>query len=390
MLERVMEMTKELILNTLSCSAWEIEENCRKLDVLYDYWKLIVFDSHVDNLYFMDFNKSFGRYQIWGIADYKHAFAIDRQSLEKKWQVVLYSTCVNFDSNVSSYISSMVHKQRIDEDLIKLLQFIKSKKYQTTCQHYCLELAYNDAPIKEQAIFETLYANSVIEQMTETQLKRKDFESIILKEEEYVRIKSAVDNIKRDKGKEWERFYILYALILKTFLIRHEDNKSTKHKVSKLLEFIISDIGVYAENETYICAKYIDKDKEVEEFFRHIQKGRNSDRNIKDIKSMVWDLLHLRNLIDEMRVRNTKSDICFLHCFASYERGLMDLVKINPVQRMLYIEDQMICKYKHNVFDIEGCQELRNEFMEKFESHEKNQNIKQLCVELEEEIRTMV
>lgn len=382
-------MIDKIIYDILNCKIDKLENECRKLDATGYYWKLVSFDSGVHNLNFTDFNEVFGKYQVWGVGDYKQAFVIDRMVLNNKQMIIPFSVCINFDSNVSSYISSMIFKGRKDSDLIDMLKYFKRKKYQTTCQHYCLELTYNDAPINEKAIFNTLYADSLLEQMREEDLNDTSFELVVLREEEYIRIKKVIDGIKADKGTDWECFYILYAMIMKAFLIKSGSNKSTKHKVKELLDFIISDIGVYYENEAYLCAKYIDKDEDVAEFFRHIQKGREAEKNLKDIKSMAWDLLHLRNVIDEMRIRNTQSNICFLHCFASYEKGLIDLIKINPIKKMLYVEDGLFCKYEHEVFDIEECGELKTVFEERFKQRVKNENMKELCIALETEIRSL-
>lgn len=60
-----------------------------------------------------------------------------------------------------------------------------------------------------------------------------------------------------------------------------------------------------------------------------------------------------------MKVRNTSDDITFLHCFASYETGLVDILKSNRIKRILYLDGQAYYKYEHDVFEIDGCMELK-------------------------------
>ncbi len=59
----------------------------------------------------MNLTRNLEKYEICGMGDYNHCFIINRDMLIKQENVPLaFSTCVNFDSNVSSYISSMFLK----------------------------------------------------------------------------------------------------------------------------------------------------------------------------------------------------------------------------------------------------------------------------------------
>lgn len=57
----------------------------------------------------------------------------------------------------------------------------------------------------------------------------------------------------------------------------------------------------------------------------------------------------------------------FLHCFASYEIGLVDILKSNRIKRILYLDGQAYYKYEHDVFEIDGCMELKKTYKESFE-----------------------
>ena len=176
-------------------------------------------------------------------------------------------------------------------------------------------------------------------------------------------------------------------MLLKGFIIRVESKKGNKGKISELLEFIRDYIGVYLENESYLIGKYICKDSYNKDFFRHMQPNRDKEAFLRDVKGMVWDLCHLRNVLEEMKVRNIADNIVFLHCFASYEIGLIDVLKSNQIKRILYLEDEAYYKYEHEIFDIDGCAELKEVYADSFTYMVKNNALKEVCLELEEQVK---
>lgn len=360
-------------------------EKCCELEILKRNWKLLLFDSGVDNLVLYEFNKKFGKYEICGMGDYNHCFIINRDMLIKQENVPLvFSTCVNFDSNVSSYISSMFFKNRQDNDLVNMIQYIRSKNFQTTCQHYAFEVSLNLYPVKEDAIYNTLYADSMLAEMSDEQIEKRDFTPFVLPEDAYQKIYKGLQYIKNDKGKDYELFDSIYAMLLKAFIIKSGGKKENRKKIEDFLDFVINNVGCYLENEVYLIGKYLCNSGDTV-FFRHMQQNRDKDNFFRDVRGMVWDLCHLRNVLEEMKVRNTSDDITFLHCFASYETGLVDILKSNRIKRILYLDGQAYYKYEHDVFEIDGCMELKKTYKESFEKKVKNSMMKELCFSLEQE-----
>jgi len=340
---------------------------CYELEILKRNWKLLLFDSGVDNLALYEFNKKFGKYEICGMGDYNHCFIINRDMLIKQENVPLaFSTCVNFDSNVSSYISSMFFKNRQDNDLVNMIQYIRSKNFQTTCQHYAFEVSLNLYPVKEDAIYNTLYADSMLAEMSDEQIEKRDFTPFVLPEDAYQKIYKGLQYIKNDKGKDYELFDSIYAMLLKAFIIKSGGKKENRKKIEDFLDFVINNVGCYLENEVYLIGKYLCNSGNTV-FFRHMQQNRDKDNFFRDVRGMAWDLCHLRNVLEEMKVRNTSDDITFLHCFASYETGLEDILKSNRIKRILYLDGQAYYKYEHDVFEIDGCMELKKTYKESFE-----------------------
>lgn len=361
-------------------------EKCCELEILKRNWKLLLFDSGVDNLVLYEFNKKFGKYEICGMGDYNHCFIINRDMLIKQENVPLvFSTCVNFDSNVSSYISSMFFKNRQDNDLVNMIQYIRSKNFQTTCQHYAFEVSLNLYPVKEDAIYNTLYADSMLAEMSDEQIEKRDFTPFVLPEDAYQKIYKGLQYIKNDKGKDYELFDSIYAMLLKAFIIKSGGKKENRKKIEDFLDFVINNVGCYLENEVYLIGKYLCNSGDTV-FFRHMQQNRDKDNFFRDVRGMAWDLCHLRNVLEEMKVRNTSDDITFLHCFASYETGLVDILKSNRIKRILYLDGQAYYKYEHDVFEIDGCMELKKTYKESFEKKVKNSMMKELVFSLEQEV----
>lgn len=237
---------RNIIYEVLNCD--DVIEKCCKLDATHKNWKLLLFDTDVENLALIGYNKNFGRYTICGLGDYNHCFVMDRKMLVKQNSVPMcFSTCINFDSNVSSYISSMFFKQREDKELVNMILYIRQQKFQTTCQHYAFEASLNQYPINEAAVYNTLYADKMLAEMTEKQIEYGNFVPFVLSENAYKELYMKVQNIKNDKGQEIEVFWIIYAMLLKGFIIRTEVKKGNKGKISELLDFI-RDVKCFLKN----------------------------------------------------------------------------------------------------------------------------------------------
>ena len=284
----------------------------------------------------------------------------------------------------TSYISSMFFKNRQDNDLVNMIQYIRSKNFQTTCQHYAFEVSLNLYPVKEDAIYNTLYADSMLAEMSDEQIEKRDFTPFVLPEDAYQKIYKGLQYIKNDKGKDYELFDSIYAMLLKAFIIKSGGKKENRKKIEDFLDFVINNVGCYLENEVYLIGKYLCNSGDTV-FFRHMQQNRDKDNFFRDVRGMAWDLCHLRNVLEEMKVRNTSDDITFLHCFASYETGLVDILKSNRIKRILYLDGQAYYKYEHDVFEIDGCMELKKTYKESFEKKVKNSMMKELCFSLEQE-----
>ena len=97
---------------------------------------------------------------------------------------------------------------------------------------------------------------------------------------------------------------------------------------------------------------------------------------------MTWDLLHLRFVISEMHARDT-ADFTFLHCFASHEKGLMKLLKLNPIKRLFCLDDHVFCRHQNTIFDLENCSILETPYKKDYLPKINLYKIKQECKKIE-------
>lgn len=76
-------------------------------------------------------------------------------------------------------------------------------------------------------------------------------------EDAYQKIYKGLQYIKNDKGKDYELFDSIYAMLLKAFIIKSGGKKENRKKIEDFLDFVINNVGCYLENEVYLIGKYL-------------------------------------------------------------------------------------------------------------------------------------
>ena len=165
-------------------------------------WKLLLFDTNVENFNIKKYDKHFGPYQILGLGNYKNTFIINRAVLKNAYVPLFFSICINFDSNITNHIRSLVFN--------------------------------NTHPLNETAIQKALYANQLIAESSYTQLSSKDFLGRSISTKAYFKIEKIMKRIKYTRNthtNELTEFFVIYSLILKAFIIRNSSKKARWNKV---------------------------------------------------------------------------------------------------------------------------------------------------------------
>lgn len=121
------------------------------------------------------------------------------------------------------------------------------------------------------------------------------------------------------------------ALLLRFATLWHKTKKRDVRRVlGELLEFCVSKLGFIPTTELSLIWTGIKK-KVVDPFFGPIINP--SEKTIKEIRGMAWDMTHLR--IMEQSARKTQLGSFFIPHFVSIDRRWRDLLRLNPVRLML-------------------------------------------------------
>ena len=104
------------------------------------------------------------------------------------------------------------------------------------------------------------------------------------------------------------------------------------------------------ESGLYISFLYFEgKNNTVKNFF---QKVTPSAKNIlKKIEGMSWDLFHIWNIPTEMAICSN-DDIIQLQSIASGDKALIDMISVNPIERIFMYNDEAIVKYRYSLVSL--------------------------------------
>lgn len=359
----------------------------------------MLFDANFtafENL-FADIN--YNGYQVVGLANYEKMALLNRDFISYTQNGIdsfptKISHCINFDSNIVSDIYRLfLGKEFVNKDsLLNLLIAIKKAEAQTSAAPYILECSYNKKVIDKNIVYQNLLSFFLYTRLSLKQLQ-DEYGSGSLSVEDYVLADNVWNIINSDFDKDlFDRYLAIYCMLCKTYLIKVSSKKTYDYKVRELVDFMDNKLYCYLEFEFVLCCLFFKNDDRLSHFFRLMQP--NSRNVVNTIKNMTWDILHIRNIQTEMAIRNTnnKSNIFFVYSFASHDKGLIDIIKSNPINRLILYKNEAYPKYKEGFEDV--CKDLniyssflKNTFI-RGEHCKTNQNgyLKKLACQLENAI----
>lgn len=320
-----------------------------------------LFDANSTNFenYFEE--KKFGKYQIIGLSNYKKTIVLNNSVLEdlennNENSKIKVAHCINFDSNVASLINKLfnLNNYTIDNDFYEFLLYIKENGIQTTIMPYMMECENNNKISHPTIVYQTILSFFMFDSMSIGQLTEQNFSNLKPSSEDYFFADKAWHELKVNcDSKIFDRYLVIYCLLCKTCLIKFTNKKSYIHKVSMLVEFINKELYCYLEYEFVICCLFLKNNESVKHFFRYAQ--RNSSNLISVIKNMTWDLMHLRNIQTEMAIRNSLENyenIFYAHSFGSYDQGLLNILKLNPIKRVAFYKSEAYIRFENTIEDV--------------------------------------
>lgn len=356
--------------------------------------RLLCFDNTSNN-FGDDFSmKNVEDFIVNSFSSLNNTLIIDKDNFKAPLRRLEVYRTIDLDSNIISYLRRYLKNGQTDDNFKTLLLFLKSNDLQLNCLPYMLETGANKHNIKRQDIYESILsfcafdtAKSLSEFQSLTFENVSKNENIITKAE-----KITLDIIEKISDSNIQIYDVIYSILLKTYIIKFKSKNSAKNKLLELINSINNEIYVYSENELYISYLFFKNDNSVKKFLDSIKP--NSKNVLNKIRGMAWDLYHLKNLEKQVQHRNkTDFDKLYLHYFCSRDFGINDILKLNPIKRMLITDSQPYPIREKNIFDLEFGNKLFDE-LNKYKQHriinQKNSDLKLIINTFEKQLLKLI
>lgn len=276
-----------------------------------------------------------GTYQIKPIANYQNLGVLNLGIFSSSdSQILQIASFVNLDSNIVSLLPKYFKKENNQNfaDLADLIEYIINEKLNISSIPYFLEDSLNSSGMKnDEKVYKSTLYYCVLRRLS----------GGISTTDRFPR-RNEIDFEKRAKT--------LYCFLLKMYILKFSSKKNAPYKTEQLLDFCNNELGIYLESGLYISFLYFEgKNNTVKNFF---QKVTPSAKNIlKKIEGMSWDLFHIWNIPTEMAICSN-DDIIQLQSIASGDKTLIDMISVNPIERIFMYNDEAIVKYRYSLVSL--------------------------------------
>lgn len=306
-----------------------IKKNKIKEDIQSKKLNILVFDNEK-----WDLDEKVGNLNIFQLANYNSIVALTGNTLKYKKEI-------NFDTN---FMSRLFSSENMEESIKKSLEYIFShEEYIPSCKLYLYENGLNDYELDIKKVYKNLLNAEFMIRNRTTTLNLKNISS-----EDYIGADKKIKEIRRLKEnnkKDMKHFKIIYCMLLYAFYIKRIELRKSglKKLVVNYIEFLEKEKIPYLENELLLCFKFFEN--KAETFFR-VQL--NSNEIFEEIKGMSWDLIHLRYLERDLKLKNNIGSFPYI---ATLDKGLTDVLKNNPIKIFIYdAEGDYLVIRESNVF----------------------------------------
>lgn len=298
-------------------------------------------------------------------------YAVDQQICEDMLRTGVadyyIDVCVELDTQAVSYLKNVFEEyNQIPnyENIKELVHYLQLPSVNYSCLPYLVENAAKKDSINRIECYRNIKSFMLFKSYDHERLLRKE-SCVYDRSEEDIQID--VDSLYNDVFSEkFAQYYGdffemqkgIYALLLKAISIEFENSKrAAKNKMYDLIHFVNDELGFIAEREMEICYHYFAHDDRTKKFFKCAQK--NSKDIFNSIKGMAWDLTHVR-LVEREYMTLLVNDLRFaIHMLLTFDNGLKDLLKINPIEQIALCNGTAIPKFQNRwLEDIDGAYEM--------------------------------
>lgn len=374
----------------------DILESSNTLEKIF---KFNVYGKKIDNckIFLFDeeqscFDESFKDYQldifgIYGIGDYTKTWVLDSKHKNAIEEIQAGKT-IDFDLNILTYLNRLFNGYKTNINVtafVEYLNYIKKGGYQIGITSAMLERASKKLDL--EILSEMILSYIKFENMKDISDNIND---LYIPEEDYMRAKLMYDLTTEQSKENIFQLDIIACCVMKAFLLREYcDKLSNDEKIEKFIEFCLNTLNCNLEKEIVILALYIMKDIRTNKFFQKIKSNKNIISNAYNI---AWDILHIRLIENMMLIDNTKNQQVILSYFATADKGLIDIMKINPIKAFVIYEGIHIPYHEIKVKDVCKNTELLEEVSKNAQTrlvNLKTMNIHNIKQELINEIKNL-
>lgn len=288
-------------------------------------------------------------YQIKPIANYQNLGVLNPSIFSSDFQSLKIASFVNLDSNIVSLLPKYFEKKN-KQDFADLIEYIINMELNISSIPYFLEDSLNSSGMKnDEKVYKSTLYYCVLRRLSSGILTTDRFpiSNDYIDADEIFRL---MKSTRRNEIDFEKRAKTLYCFLLKMYILKFSSKKNAPYKTEQLLDFCNNELGIYLESGLYIAFLYFEgKNNAVKNFF---QKVTPSAKDIlKKIEGMSWDLFHIWNIPTEMAICSN-DDIIQLQSIASGDKALIDMISVNPIERIFMYNDEAIVKYRYSLVSL--------------------------------------
>lgn len=288
------------------------------------------------------------KYNLVEIANYDNLIIIDNEVINGN-ELIQVSQCIDFDSNVMSYLRNLIVNDEYESDFFKILTNIKKSKQQISCVPYLIENGNNIHSINKTLSYETLLSFSIFDRISQFDFENRNFSRYFNDSEVILDTDNRYYHMLNIQNSNIIQFQSIYLLVLMAFFIKNSSKKSAENKIVYLIQSFIKETEnklAYSELELSVIFDYINNGKN--NIFK--STNLNSKNLLSKLKGIAWDLFHIRTSEDQIGLRNTNSKEVFLHSFFTADKGLSTVINNYSISRMLAHEEKLYVYRENNIF----------------------------------------
>lgn len=301
-----------------------------------------------NNMFYKEYKND--TYQIKPIANYQNLGVLNLSIFSSDFQSLKIASFVNLDSNIVSLLPKYFEKKNNQDfaDLSDLIEYIINEKLNISSIPYFLEDSLNSSGMKnDEKVYKSTLYYCILRRLSSgiSTTDRFPISNDYIDADEIFRL---MKSTRRNEIDFEKRAKTLYCFLLKIYILKFSSKKNALYKTDQLLDFCNNELGIYLEFGLYIAFLYFEgKNNTVKNFF---QKVTPSAKNILNkIEGMSWDLFHIWNIPTEMAI-DSNGGIIQLQSIASGDKALIDMIAVNPIERIFMYNGEAIVKYRYNLF----------------------------------------